>query len=212
LAAGILPVFSAGNSGPAANTSTSPANYPEALAVGAVDGADLIWSLSSRGPSDCGETATIFPEIVAPGVGIYTLDRAGSFATRTGTSIAAPHAAGVLALLLSAYPGTAVQDQRDALIQSAFDLGEQGADNTYGHGRLDALAAFNWLAINYKTPTPTFTPTHTATPTLTPTFTPTPTATATPMTYHLPEIFREFSPWPSPLLRFLPRVYRQYSP
>jgi hypothetical protein len=201
VAAGILPVFSAGNFGPMEGTGTSPGNYPDALAVGAVDDADIIWPLSSRGPSDCGEPAAIFPEVVAPGVAIYTFDRAGTFATRTGTSMAAPHASGVLALLLSAYPGTSVQDQRQALLQTALDLGDTGADNTYGYGRLDAMAAYNWLAINYKTPTPT----------LTPTFTPTP-ITPAPAAYYLPEIFQQFLPTPMPGFSYLPQIYYQYNP
>lgn len=202
LAAGILPVFSAGNLGPAEETGTSPGNYPEALAVGAVDSTDLIWPLSSRGPSSCGESTTIFPELVAPGVGIYTLDRAGAFSTRTGTSMAAPHVSGVLALLLSAYPGASVQEQRQALLQTAMELGEPDADNTYGYGRLDALAAFNWLAVNYKTPTPTFTPTYTPMPTFTPTAGP----------HYLPEIFRQFAPTPSPASNYFPHIFYDYSP
>ena len=50
-AAGILPVFAAGNYGPLTGTSSSPANNPEAFAVGATDDADVLYSYSSRGPS-----------------------------------------------------------------------------------------------------------------------------------------------------------------
>ena len=52
-AAGILPVFSAGNYGPGAGTVLSPANNPEAFAVGSTDDLDVVDPSSSRGPSAC---------------------------------------------------------------------------------------------------------------------------------------------------------------
>ena len=142
-AAGIVPVFAAGNFGPGSTTSVSPANYPEALAVGAVNNADTIYSASSRGPSACGEASTSYPEIVAPGVGIRTAGRYGTYQTLSGTSLAAPHVAGALALLLSAHPNLSASQQESALEQGARDLGLVGRDNTFGFGRLDVLGAFN---------------------------------------------------------------------
>jgi subtilisin family serine protease len=144
-AAGILPVFAAGNFGPLAATSASPANYPSAFAVGAVDLDDHILIDSSRGPSACEEDEAIFPEIVAPGVGIRTADLQGGYTLETGTSIAAPHAAGALALLLGAYPDLSVDTQERALFEAAQDLGPSGPDNDYSYGRLDALASYLWL-------------------------------------------------------------------
>ena len=144
-AAGILPVFAAGNFGPLAATSASPANYPGAFAVGAVDLDDHILLDSSRGPSMCGGDEAIFPEIVAPGVGIRTADLQGGYALETGTSIAAPHAAGALALLLSAHPDLSVDAQERALLEAAQDLGPSGPDNDYGYGRLDVFSAHLWL-------------------------------------------------------------------
>jgi subtilisin family serine protease len=146
-AAGILPIFSAGNLGPAASTGTSPANYPEAFAVGATDNNDVLWANSSRGPSACGEAQTIFPEIVAPGVGILTTERFGLYSTQTGTSLAAPHVAGALALLLNADPNLTVAEQRAALFGAAIDLGSPGPDNDYGYGRLDVLQAYESLLL-----------------------------------------------------------------
>src|SRR4030042_6296378 len=96
-AADILPVFSAGNYGPNGSTSASPANYPEAFAVGAVDNNDQIAAFSSRGPSACGETQSIYPELVAPGVGIKSTDLYGFYTYATGTSLAAPQVSGALA-------------------------------------------------------------------------------------------------------------------
>ena len=147
-AAGILPVFAAGNFGPSASTSVSPANYPEALAVGAVDNSGRIYAESSRGPSACDES--IFPDLVAPGVNIRTTDRYGLYTTATGTSLAAPHAAGALALLLSARPELTVEEQEAALLNLAVDQGPAGPDNEFGHGRLDVLAAYQSLVMHQR--------------------------------------------------------------
>ncbi|MDH4209312.1 MAG: S8 family serine peptidase, partial [Anaerolineae bacterium] len=90
-AAGIIPVFAAGNFGPDSWSSASPANYPESLAVGNTYNTDQIYFESSRGPSACDETQSIFPELVAPGVDILTTDLGGLYTTATGTSMASPH-------------------------------------------------------------------------------------------------------------------------
>ncbi len=144
-AAGILPIFAAGNSGPAAETSCSPANCPEALSVGATDNYDRLYVYSSRGPSACSGAPTIYPDIVAPGRLILAADPGGGYRQVTGTSMAAPHVGGALALLLCAYPGLSVEQQRAALIATCQDLGKAGPDNDYGYGRLDVLAAYQWL-------------------------------------------------------------------
>jgi hypothetical protein len=143
-AVGILPIFAAGNYGPLPGSSSSPANNPEAFAVGATDDADALYPYSSRGPSACGQP--VYPQLAAPGVGIHTTDLYGLYADPTGTSVAAPHVAGALALLLQAFPGMSADRQAAALESSAVDLGPAGADNSYGYGRLDALAAYQWLA------------------------------------------------------------------
>ncbi|MET8311909.1 S8 family serine peptidase [Micromonospora sp. NPDC005173] len=143
-AAGILPVFSAGNYGPDPSTVLSPANNPEALAVGAIDDAGVIDPSSSRGPSACGQT--IAPRLSAPGVGVRTTDLYGGYRDASGTSLAAPHVAGVLALLLGAFPDLSADRQQSALESAAVDLGEPGPDNAYGYGRVDALAAYQWLS------------------------------------------------------------------
>jgi hypothetical protein len=142
-AAGILPVFAAGNYGPAVGTSASPANNPEALAVGSVDDADVVDPSSSRGPSACAQTG--YPQMVAPGTGIRTTDLYGGYIDASGTSLAAPHVAGALALLLQATPGLPADRQVAALQSGAVDLGPAGPDNAYGSGRLDVLASYNWL-------------------------------------------------------------------
>ena len=145
-AAGIVPVFAAGNYGPDGASSASPGNYPEAFAVGAVDNADRLYTFSSRGPATCGEAPTVYPELVAPGVDINTTERHGLYYLATSTSLAAPHVSGALALLLSAFPGLTVEQQELALTSTAVDLGIPGPDNVFGYGRLDILAAYQWLA------------------------------------------------------------------
>lgn len=146
-AAGILTVFPAGNFGSAASSSVSPANYPESLSVGAVSASQLIYSASSRGPSTCGGRTRAFPDVVAPGVNILTTDRYGLFQYQTGTSVASPHVAGTLALLLGAKPGLSADVQQQVLLDTAADLGTAGVDETYGHGLVDASAAYAALPV-----------------------------------------------------------------
>lgn len=192
-AAGILPVFAAGNSGPSASTSHSPANNPSAFAVGAINNNSLIYSLSSRGPTTCGGASGVFPDLVAPGVNINSTDLGGFYTASSGTSMSAPHVAGGLALLLSAYPNMTASQQEAALVSSAVDLGNLGPDDTYGYGRLNLLTAFQWLAAPMPTSTtaPAATDTPTSIPTQTPagelpTFTSTALPTDTPTTTPLP--------------------------
>ena len=145
--AGIALTFSVGNDGPAAATSVSPANYPESFSVGAVDSTDSLLNLSSRGPSACG--GGIYPGVVAPGVDIRTTDLflgiPDAYVTKSGTSFAAPHLAGAMALLISAVPGLHLPQLETALKNSATDLGVAGADNDYGHGLVDVLRAYRLL-------------------------------------------------------------------
>lgn len=144
-AAGIAVAFSAGNKGPAGSTSESPANNPDGFAVGAVDSALSVASTSGRGPSAC--SGTLYPEVVAPGVNVRTTDlTAGglfpdSYVSVSGTSAAAPHVAGALALLRGAYPGASVAELEQSLQDSAMDLGQAGADNDSGFGLIDVVAA-----------------------------------------------------------------------
>jgi len=146
--AGIAVVFSAGNQGTAG--SVSPANNPAGFAVGAVDAALAVAATSSRGPSAC--DGSVYPEVVAPGVGIRTSDLTfngtypNSYAAVSGTSFAAPHVAGAMALLRQADPAATVAELEQAVTASAADVGPSGPDNTSGYGMLDAPAARQWLA------------------------------------------------------------------
>ncbi len=137
-AAGILPVFAAGVRAP-----VSPADTPEAFAVGALArDAQTLFQDSPRGPSLCDE-ALIFPSVVAPGEDIRTTDRFGTFTTLDGTSLAAAHVSGALALLLDANPALTPDEQASLLTETAVDLGEAGPDNAFGYGRIDIAAALD---------------------------------------------------------------------
>jgi subtilisin family serine protease len=146
VAAGIVPVFAAGNFGA---LSSSPANNPEAFAVGNTNNNDVIASDSSRGPTSCGSGATsrTWPSVVAPGVNIRTSDPDNLYFSYSGTSLAAPHVSGAMALLLSANSNLTVSQLENALTSTAVDLGTAGTDNTYGAGRIDMLAACHSLGL-----------------------------------------------------------------
>ena len=142
-AAGILPVFAAGNSGPFANTSYSPSNNPSAFAVGAINNNSQIYGYSSRGPTTCGGSSGPFPEIVAPGVNVNTTDLYNNYYAASGTSLAAPHVAGGLALLLSAYPNLTAVDQEQRAHQLCRGFRRLGPDNSMDTAGLTFLPHSN---------------------------------------------------------------------
>ncbi len=137
-ASGILPLFSSGNSGPDAGTTGIPAAYPESFAVGAVDDLFNPASFSSRGPSEWNE---IKPEVAAPGVDILSSFPGGGYAYGDGTSMAAPHVAGVAALLLQADPTLTPEDLDGILRFTATPLGAPVPNNATGWGFVDAYLA-----------------------------------------------------------------------
>jgi uncharacterized repeat protein (TIGR01451 family) len=137
-AAGIVPVFSAGNEGPYHSSLRSPASYPEAIAVGATDDLDQVTDFSSHGPSPWDE---VKPEVVAPGILIRSALPGGTYGVKQGTSMAAPHVAGVVALMLQADPTLTVAEIEEILSSSAVPLGETIPNNASGWGRVDAYEA-----------------------------------------------------------------------
>ncbi len=148
-AAGIVTIFAAGNEGPnpkslrlPANSAISPLNT---IAVGAIDDAtNVIADFSSRGPSSC-DDSKIKPELVAPGVSVYSCTKGGGYILKSGTSMAAPLIAGLVTLLRQYNPEATVDEIKNAIIQSARDLGAIGEDNTYGYGLPDAEAALSFM-------------------------------------------------------------------
>jgi subtilisin family serine protease len=152
-AAGVVLLFSAGNSGPNLLTIGSPADRGttavNCFAVGAVDATNYdfpypIASFSSRGPTGCTVPGAnrVKPELVAPGVHVYSSVPSGGYSANwDGTSMAGPHVAGVVALMRQADPDLDVTTLKTILLQTARDEGGVGEDNFYGWGFLDARAA-----------------------------------------------------------------------
>lgn len=153
-AAGIVTVHSAGNSGSNCGSVTTPsAIYDASFTVGATDGDDNIAYFSSRGPVTADGSGRRKPDIVAPGVWVRSSYPDDTYASLSGTSMAAPHVAGLVALLISAKPALAGQVEaiESTITQSAQPLlTMQGCggdtpgslpNNVYGWGRIDALAA-----------------------------------------------------------------------
>jgi bacillopeptidase F len=137
-AAGIFVVFANGNSGPGPGTVISPASLPEAFAVGAGDSEDRVANFSSRGPSPWGE---VRPHVVAPGVSVLSALPGGIYGTMSGTSMATPHVAGLVALLRAVSPTVTITDVARIITATAVPLSTTVPNNDSGWGRVDAFAA-----------------------------------------------------------------------
>lgn len=140
-AMGIAPVFAAGNSGPRPGTVGAPGAYKEAITIGATDSRDKIARFSSRGPVTFQGETYIKPDVSAPGVNVYSAKNGGGYQKMSGTSMATPHVAGVVALMLQADPDLPVERIREILHETAVDFGEPGMDKVFGMGRVDAYEA-----------------------------------------------------------------------
>ena len=159
-AAGIVVVSSAGNSGflGCSTVQYPPAIYDATLTVGATANmSDAIASFSSRGPVIVDGSNRLKPDVVAPGAGIRSATLGDGYTLSQGTSMASPHVAGLVALLISADPSLAgdVDTIETVITRSAVPLtttqncgaisGETIPNNTFGHGRVDALSAYKQL-------------------------------------------------------------------
>jgi hypothetical protein len=138
---GIIPVFAAGNSGPRPNTVSAPGAYKQVISIGATDSQDKIARFSSRGPVQYYQETYIKPDVSAPGVDVYSAKPGGGFQNMSGTSMATPHVAGVVALMLQADPEIDAERVREILEQTALELGQPGKDGAYGSGRVNAFDA-----------------------------------------------------------------------
>lgn len=154
--AGILVVSSAGNSGPGCNTVDTPsAIYESVLTVGSTTSSDEISSFSSRGSVTVDGSNRMKPDLSAPGSSVRSANNSGGYSTLSGTSMASPNIAGVAALIMSANQFFAdkprlvkrVMNQTAVPKTTAQNCGGVSGlsipNNTYGHGRVDALAAVN---------------------------------------------------------------------
>lgn len=153
-AAGIVQVVSAGNDGDTCSTIAFPlAIYDSSFTVGASNFEDQMAGFSSRGPVLSDLSMRLKPNVVAPGVGVVSSIPGGNYTSFSGTSMAGPHVAGLVALMISAEP--ALRGQVDLIRQIIQDTavpiessqtcgGTSAADipnNIFGYGRIDALAA-----------------------------------------------------------------------
>jgi subtilisin family serine protease len=128
---GIVLVAAAGNAGP-----MSPPLYPGAdpnvIAVTATDADDNVYQGANRGK---------YIAVAAPGVDVFGPAPNASYETTTGTSVAAAHVSGVVALLLARKPLLTPHDVRRILTASAHALGGTGGAEDYGSGLADAYQA-----------------------------------------------------------------------
>lgn len=105
---------------------------PEVLTVAAVDKNRTSATFSSRGPE---------VDLAAPGVKVISIVPGGAATASSGTSFAAPHVAGVAALLLSVEPNLSPEGVAEILRSTAEDLDFPGKDPSTGFGLVDAAAA-----------------------------------------------------------------------
>ncbi len=175
---GVTVVVAAGNSGPNAKTIACPGDSPDALTVGASDRNDTIASFSSRGPNRDG---SVKPDITNMGVGLWAAKATGTNPTKgtkyylpmSGTSMATPMTAGVVALLLQANSTLTPVQVKAVLEKTAKPLGGKVPNNNYGYGRVDAKAALDYV-LTGKVPAPSPTPSPSPGPSPSPTPNPQP--------------------------------------
>jgi subtilisin family serine protease len=154
-AGGIFVAASAGNSGSLCSTITNPIGMHDAvISVGAHANNGGIASFSSRGPVTVDGSGRLKPDLSAPGVGVRSLGWSGGQPsvnnTLSGTSMAAPHVAGAVALLWSVDPQLIgdIDATEQLLLNSATPVNDAGCTGVaqspnpvYGYGRLDILKA-----------------------------------------------------------------------
>jgi hypothetical protein len=138
---GVLVVASAGNCGDTAypwngcdyqDQPSYPGAYNNVMAVASTTQSDGQSSFSTQGS---------YVDIAAPGSTIYSTTKDGGYRYMSGTSQAAPHVAGLAALVKAAYPDYGPDQIQAAIQDAAVDLGASGWDIQFGWGRIDAAAA-----------------------------------------------------------------------
>lgn len=109
-----------------------PSDYDSCISVISTDQNDLKSGFSNYGPEK---------DISAPGESIGSTYIGNEYVYMSGTSMATPVVSGVAALILSVNPALTVDEVKNILYTTAVDLGEEGRDDVYGNGRVDAASA-----------------------------------------------------------------------
>ena len=148
---GILAIFAAGNQGagepvPGLGTIANPGNMPNVFAVGANDINKKLGTFSKKGPSAFSSIKDkIKPDVVAPGVQVRSVDASGNYVSWNGTSMAAPHVAGVAALIKSANKNLTPEQIEKLMIDTAEPLTDnkfnKAPNMAYGNGLVNAYDA-----------------------------------------------------------------------
>ena len=161
---GKIMVVAAGNSGPRQSTIGSPGAAEQVITVGASDDQDSVARFSSRGPTADGR---VKPDIVAPGSKIVAARATGTsvgqvvdeyYTTASGTSMATPHVAGLVALMLRAARGLGPADIKKMLMATSVDINvsenvqSEGDKYIQGDGRIDALTAVQYADTGQQPP------------------------------------------------------------
>jgi len=147
-ALGIIPICSIGNDGPNSNTSSYPANVPEAIGVGSIID-NSVSNFSSRGPATYDKLSFIKPDVSAPGENILSCHARNvsgfesGYSWGWGTSDAAPFVSGVVTLMLSKWPNVTFNKLKNALPYICDDIDAVGRDNNSGWGVINAYKALN---------------------------------------------------------------------
>jgi len=135
-AKGAITVAAAGNGGPQ-SPPAYPAAYPGVIAVTAIDVADRLYTFANRGS---------YIAVAAPGVDVLAPSGSHAHQIVSGTSYAAAHVSGIVALMVERYPALDTEAARLALTAAAVDLGPPGPDDQFGAGRVNAFAALRAVA------------------------------------------------------------------
>ncbi|MBF0104640.1 MAG: S8 family peptidase [Deltaproteobacteria bacterium] len=130
LAKGCFIVAAAGNSGyRGKDTVGYPAKYPGVITVASIGNAGTPSSFSSGGP------ILLTQGVAAPGENNLSTHKGGEYVRMSGTSMATPHVAGALAMILSAHPEiTTPKQMLEFLMKGAADLLDPGPDVRTGAG------------------------------------------------------------------------------
>jgi subtilisin family serine protease len=132
---GVIVVAAAGNNGRGAKP-VYPAAYDSVIAATAVDANDALYDKANVGS---------YVAIAAPGVDVFAASARNAHELHSGTSFAAAHVTGIVALMLEVNPRLSADEARTALANGALDLGPTGQDEQFGAGRVSAAASVRYV-------------------------------------------------------------------